>query len=528
MKLGARVLAVSGGRILVASRSVVAAGAGEPKYTRRLAGAVHRCSAGIFGAAALALLLAGCQPAAPQGSLVLTQTPVRKSPAPAATVMDGRYPPGSRVVLLTPPFRADAVRELSRGLVAAGDPCVSWDGRWIYFAGKSSENADWQIYKVNAGGGRPEPVTRMPGGAMDPALAAHEELVFSSPVPKAGRLWTARPPAALYSQMPGQAPHRLTFGPQSAVGATVLRDGRILFVTAKPSDARHGPRHLGLFTINNDGTEVTAYACQDDGADFIRRPRELGDGRVAFLAAGAGEEPGPTDAAECVRPAAPFATRGKLFAFDTDACRSVEPAPANDLLVCVETRGMFGRSMEGNMAVYRVAPEAGSLGTPLFDDPHWNSIEAAVVAARTEPAGHTSAVIPAAARGTVLCLDVNDSSTPAAGGNPSPATELRVFAQADSGQQRVLGKVPVASDGSVLVQLPVGVPLGFETLDAQGNVLRHQPAFVWLQSGENRGCVGCHEPRNHSPRNIRPLAAASEPACLDLPARPTAPHATAP
>jgi len=80
------------------------------------------------------------------------------------------------------------------------------DGRWIYFAGKSSEQADWQIYKVNAGGGRPQLVTHMPGGAMDPALAAHEELVFSCPVPKAGRLWTTPTPAALYGQMPSQAP----------------------------------------------------------------------------------------------------------------------------------------------------------------------------------------------------------------------------------------------------------------------------------------------------------------------------------
>ena len=75
----------------------------------------------------------------------------------------------------------------------------------------------------------------------------------------------------------------------------------------------------------------------------------------------------------------------------------------------------------------------------------------------------------------------------------------------------------MAADGSVLVYLPVNVPLGFDTLDAQGNVLRHQPAFVWLQPGENRGCVGCHEPRNHSPRDVRPLAAMIEPAHLEIP-----------
>jgi hypothetical protein len=234
------------------------------------------------------------------------------------------------------------------------------------------------------------------------------------------------------------------------------------------------------------------------------------------------------DWAECVRSAAPFATRNNLFDFKSDGCRSVEPTPENDVLACVETSGWVGRSMMGNAAVFRVAADATELGAPLFDDPQWNSIEATLVAARNEPAGHTTAVMPGAPRGTVLCLNVNDSSEPAVGGNPAPAAELRVFALAGPGQQRTLGKVPAASDGSVLVYLPVGVPLGFDTLDAEGHVLRHQPAFVWLQPGENRGCVGCHEPRNHAPRNTRPLAAMRDPAHLEFTEQSTAPRVAAP
>jgi len=56
-------------------------------------------------------------------------------------------------------------------------------------------------------------------------------------------------------------------------------------------------------------------------------------------------------------------------------------------------------------------------------------------------------------------------------------------------------------------------------------LLRHQPAFLWLQPGENRACVGCHEPRNHAPRNIRPQAAQRDPAHLDFTDPTTAPRA---
>jgi len=137
-------------------------------------------------------------------------------------------------------------------------------------------------------------------------------------------------------------------------------------------------------------------------------------------------------------------------------------------------------------------------------------------------------VMPTATRGTAFCLNVNDSIASAADRNPAPASALRVFALTGSGQQCDLGKVPVASDGSVLVYLPAGMPLGFDTLDGQGKLLRHQPAFVWLQPGENRACVGCHESRNHSPQNLRPLAAQLEPSRLDLADPSPAPRAVMP
>jgi hypothetical protein len=64
----------------------------------------------------------------------------------------------------------------------------------------------------------------------------------------------------------------------------------------------------------------------------------------------------------------------------------------------------------------------------------------------------------------------------------------------------------VHADGSFIAEVPADMPLGFETLDAQGHVLRSTPPVVWVRAGENRSCVGCHEPHAHSPHNLRPLA----------------------
>ena len=63
---------------------------------------------------------------------------------------------------------------------------------------------------------------------------------------------------------------------------------------------------------------------------------------------------------------------------------------------------------------------------------------------------------------------------------------------------RVLGDVPLAEDGSVMLRLPVDVPLYFQLLDENRMEIRRMRSFVSFQPGEVRGCVGCHETREEA------------------------------
>jgi hypothetical protein len=439
-------------------------------------------------------------------------------PGTAKDILDERYPAGSRVVLAFPPFQPGKVRVLSKGLSAAGGPVVSPDGRRVFFSGKSGAASAWQIYEASLGGGRPRAVSAMAAGAMDPALIARGELVFCSPVPNVGQTWKSPNPAALYAQCPGGVPRRLTFGISAAVEPTVLADGRILFVSAQPPATNEAALHLALFTVNNDGTEVTAFAGQHDGAAIVHRPRELFDGRVAFLAANS-DARADVLWAEYVRTANPFASRGRLFSFPSSRCRSVEPGAEDCLLACCETRGLIGRSMSGSYAVYQVPPNAAALGAPLFDDPAWNDVEAARLASRPQPLGHISAMEPAKKTGTILCLNANFTSYRAAdNGNRPAAVKVRVLVSGEKGGCDSLGEVSLYADGSFMAEVPADTPLGFEALDAQGQVLRRLPPLIWVRAGENHSCLGCHEPHNRSPRNLRPLAVRAPP--VQLGARP--------
>ncbi len=469
----------------------------------------------ILRATAVVLLVAGCGGRVTDGALVLTQTPAGSMAAGSPQdMLDQRYPAGSRVVVTLPPFRPGAVRVLSSGLVAAGGPVVCPDGKRIFFVGKTRVGDAWQIYETEPGGSRPKAITAMEGGAMDPAILANGDLVFSSPVPDVDPTRKAAKLPALHTQAPGGVPRRLTFGSAAAVAPTVLEDGRILFVSARSSATPAATPNLALFTVNNDGSEVTAFALDHDGVSLVLRPRELRDGRIGFLAMDHTTPEGEVWA-ETVRSARPFASRTKLFNFPVPRCRSVEPGEAGNLLASFETRRAADNTLEGSFAIYQIGTNATMLGLPFFNDPIWNNIEAIRIAARAAPMGHISALAPAKQTGTILCLNANFTRYHGTNGaRIRPATRVRVLAGGGLGPVRALGEVPLQADGSFMAEVPADTPLGFESLDADGSVMhRLEPAF-WVRPGENRSCLGCHEPYNRSARNLRPMAALFPPVLL--------------
>ena len=65
---------------------------------------------------------------------------------------------------------------------------------------------------------------------------------------------------------------------------------------------------------------------------------------------------------------------------------------------------------------------------------------------------------------------------------------------------RVLGTVPVESDGSAHFSVPVLRPVFFVALDAQGRCVKRMQSFTQLMPGERQGCTGCHEERVSAPR----------------------------
>ena len=104
---------------------------------------------------------------------------------------------------------------------------------------------------------------------------------------------------------------------------------------------------------------------------------------------------------------------------------------------------------------------------------------------------------------------------PPAGAN---ARSVRFFRATEQGGLETLGEIPLQADGSFLAEVPANTLLGLETLDDAGRVVAHLPPSFWVRPGENRSCIGCHEPHNSCPENRRPLAVTQPAAQLAPPA----------
>jgi len=113
-----------------------------------------------------------------------------------------------------------------------------------------------------------------------------------------------------------------------------------------------------------------------------------------------------------------------------------------------------------------------------------------------------------------------------------PVKELRIFqvlpkthdhaanrprighANAESARM-LLGTVPVESDGSAYFRAPARKPLYFQAVDADGKAVQGMRSITYLQSGERRSCVGCHEPRETAPAARAPIALRRAPSRIE-------------
>jgi len=131
-----------------------------------------------------------------------------------------------------------------------------------------------------------------------------------------------------------------------------------------------------------------------------------------------------------------------------------------------------------------------------------------IIPAMTTQAAEDKAIMPES-QATVSVMNVYDSDFKWPEGSKVKALRIvqlfpkatpnvdrpRVGLAAQALTRGVLGTVPVEEDGSAYFIAPVGVPIYFQALDAQGQAIQSMKSNTYVHASEKLACQGCHEPK---------------------------------
>jgi len=428
-----------------------------------------------------------CDPSE-QPDLVIVQTPLLQQGN-----LSQRFPQGSRLLRLS---QDGSPKNLTADFFAAADPRVSFDCLHVLFAGKKSAETSWQIWEMDIDGSHARQITHCPDDCLKPAYLPRGDIVFTAvnerPVAAASQLWV--------SKTDGSGATQITFGPGDFQVETVLSNGMILATASAPLLPSTGkPADRQLYTLRPDGSGLTAFRCDHDHPAIRTQAEELADGSVVFV-----KKP-----LEGGRPGGELAwiRRGALhnapLTLSSVAALSPQPLAAGSLVVARATGTTV--KAQSDFGLYAFDTAQSKFGKLIYAVPHVPTVAAVPLAAHEPPRWYWSTLNPKLQIGYFICMDSYMAEGAPHGRLDAALSKVRVL-MLEGQRETNLGEAPVEKDGSFYIAVPPDKPVRFELIDAAGHVVRAQRSWIWARSGDEHGCVGCHEDRAIAPENRWPMA----------------------
>ncbi len=482
-------------------------------------------------------------------------------------VLDGLHP-GGQVRKLT--------EELTPGWYWRPD--VSFDGRRVLFCFRPAKERTFHLYEANLDGTGLRQITTGDYDDLDPVYLPDGRFAFMSNRGNSYARCTVGHPSSVLTRCDtdGRNIYLLSAGGEPEYTPALLADGRILYTRWEYTD-KELMRIQSLWTVNPDGTNTSVFwGNQSYWPDMLMEARQIpGSQRVMFGAHGhhqvywggvgildrtqgfnyphgltkvTQELPwievgaGPDDRPETpdYHPAdcyggykSPYPLSPETFLVSARASRGRGGNRAGDSrfkLFLMDIHGNRELIYEGAFHILYGVPIRSRPVPPVIPDQvAWAGAQQD--AAPIAPGAFYSADIfrgaPNVLRGKakylrVLTLEpttftlgkkLQDMETP--NGHPHMHVGPVVSVTCNDGIKRILGTVPIESDGSVYFEAPPCQAIHFQLLDERQRALHTMRSFTNLMPGERRGCVGCHETHSTTPANQTSAALARGPAKIE-------------
>ncbi|NQT52609.1 SUMF1/EgtB/PvdO family nonheme iron enzyme, partial [bacterium] len=396
----------------------------------------------------------------------------------------------------------------------------------------------WQVFEMDADGRRARqlsPVEPRDVQSFDACYLPDDSIAFASTAPFQGVPCSDGIAVAVIYRMQadGAGIRQLCFDQDHDYCPTVTNDGRILYMRWDYTDLPHQWPRI-LFTMNPDGTGQREFYGSNSywpNAIFYARPVPDHPTRVVGIVTGhhvgrVGElvvfDPalGRHEADGVVQR---IPGRGKTvepiikdkLAIDSWP-KFVHPHPLSSKYFLVSCKpgpdslwGVYLVDVFDNMVLLREEEGRGLFEPiPFRATPRPPVITDRVDLARQDALMYVEDVyqgpgLRGVPRGTVKTLRL---FTYAFAYPYKSGGQHRVGSDGPWEPKRVLGTVPVESDGSALFRVPANTPISMQPLDGRGRAVQLMRSWTTAMPGEIVSCTGCHESQSTAPSGRKTLA----------------------
>lgn len=468
---------------------------------------------------------------------------------------------GENVFTLTPPRPDGELRNLTnlRGCRVQGLEVSPDAKRLLFSVCDDNVGSGFHVCEIGVDGTGFRQITNGNCNDVDPCYLPDGRIAFSSDRAGYQEYYHQERSRSIYAMAAdGSGIQQLTFNPNQDYDPLPLSDGRIAYTSYRfygqdgSGDIYHRGSDLNrietqLRAMNPDGSgDRLLYGAmrggfyvplgplvdslQDSGSSWVRGEsehigvsvswvREMAPGRlVCCTPAGLTMVEPAADALACEVPLMPeilnLAGGEEVYIYAHDELNPVgrwtSPYPVDERRVLVAHAPWWNQAANA-YGLYLMDLATREM-TLIYDDPMWGDVDPIPLVPRPVPALAEPNLARSGKTAVVLCQSVFTSDRPydhaaARYVRVLGATLMPLSLNANAAfESRVLGTVPLQTDGSFHVEVPADRPVRFQVLDGEGNVLLHETEFNYLRPGERTTCVGCHEPKGKTPSMSLPLA----------------------